>query len=81
MIFALIFWGCTLYPKVESFMSKQVDKAGLERRSVLVDGGSMYYWEGGNPAENLCCGYTVLVVTLCGRGLETSMILPTHTTS
>ena len=30
---------------------------------------------------NRCCGYTVLVVTLCGRGLETSMILPTHTIS
>ena len=49
MIIALSLWGCALYPKVESFMSKQVEKAGLERRSVLVDGGSMYYWEGGNP--------------------------------
>ena len=49
MILALSLWGCALYPKVESFMSKQVDKAGLERRSILVDGGSMYYWEGGNP--------------------------------
>ena len=49
MILALSLWGCALYPKVESFMSKQVDKSGLEKRSVLVDGGSMYYWEGGNP--------------------------------
>ena len=49
MILALSLLGCALYPKVESFMSNQADKAGLERRSVLVDGGSMYYWEGGNP--------------------------------
>jgi pimeloyl-ACP methyl ester carboxylesterase len=50
MIFALGLLGCALYPKVESFMSNQVSKSGLERRSVLVDGGSMYYWEGGNPS-------------------------------
>ena len=50
MILALGLLGCAIYPKVESFMSKQVEKSGLERRSVLVDGGSMYYWEGGNPS-------------------------------
>ena len=41
MILALGLLGCALYPKVESFMSNQVEKSGLERRSVLVDGGSM----------------------------------------
>ena len=50
MILALCLLGCAIYPKVESFMSNQVTKSGLERRSVLVDGGSMYYWEGGNPS-------------------------------
>jgi pimeloyl-ACP methyl ester carboxylesterase len=49
MFLVLSLIGCALYPKVETFMSKQTDRAGLERRSVLVDGGSMYYWEGGNP--------------------------------
>ena len=49
MLLFLSLIGCTLYPKIETFMSQQADRAGLSRRSVLVDGGSMYYWEGGNP--------------------------------
>ena len=51
MILALCLLGCAIYPKVEFFYVNQVTKSGLERRSVLVDGGSMYYWEGGNPVR------------------------------
>ncbi len=49
MFLVLSFIGCTLFPKVENFVSHQAKVAGLTRQSVLVDGGSMYYWEGGNP--------------------------------
>mgnify|MGYP000017617200 CR=1 FL=1 len=51
MLIWLVLLGCALFPKVETFLSTQAERAQLERHSILIEKGmgSVSYWEGGNP--------------------------------
>lgn len=41
--------ACRLYPRVESYVDTQVQKAELYSNTFVLDSTRMHYWEGGKP--------------------------------